>query len=304
MWTGANFSPTVDPAYAYFPPNQVLLRPVYDGLVAFRMGSGRSSLGLVPDLATYLPEPTDGGRSYVFTLRPGIRYSNGAPVQATDFVRGMRRALQKEAANPALLNAVVGATECTEEALPGKACDLSNGMDADDPTGRVTIRLIQPDPELLEELSVLLYPVPSGTPVGDQEFQPIPGTGPYMVTSAGPSGVTLDRNPYFGQWSSAAQPDGYPDSITLRLVESEAQAITDVLGGKAAGAFTDDPIPLSVTSRPGFFHSFEPLTLLQALYPNATVPPFDDKRVRQALSYAVDRHANGVLRGPEGKTPC
>ena len=92
-WEGTAFKGTVDPAYAYFPTNSVLLRSVYDSVAAFRMGSGRASLGLVPDLATSLPEPADGGRTYVFTIRPRIRYSTGELVKASDSLRGLRRAL-------------------------------------------------------------------------------------------------------------------------------------------------------------------------------------------------------------------
>ena len=56
-----------------------------DGLTAFNQVSGLAGTQPVPDLATSLPTPTDGGRTYTFQLRPGIRYSNGRPVQATDF---------------------------------------------------------------------------------------------------------------------------------------------------------------------------------------------------------------------------
>ena len=122
VWEGTGLAPTVDPAYAYFVNNQYLLRSAYDSLTAFRMGSGRSSWGLVPDLATDLPEPTDGGRTYVFTIRPGIRYSTGAQVRASDFYRGMQRALQPTAGYPALLRAVVGASECHR--LAGVAAGL------------------------------------------------------------------------------------------------------------------------------------------------------------------------------------
>ena len=56
-----------------------------DGLVALNQVSGLAGAQPVPDLATSLPAPTDGGRTYTFLLRSGIRYSNGRPVQATDF---------------------------------------------------------------------------------------------------------------------------------------------------------------------------------------------------------------------------
>ena len=73
-----------------------LIRVAYDGLVAQPLTGGRSSLSVVPDLAARAPEPSDGGRTYVFEIRPGIRYSTGAVVQPSDFVRGIERALRPD----------------------------------------------------------------------------------------------------------------------------------------------------------------------------------------------------------------
>ena len=63
-----------------------------DGLVGFKRVSGLDGGTLVPDLATSLPVPTDGGRTYTFQLRSGIKYSNGEPVRASD----LRRALERD----------------------------------------------------------------------------------------------------------------------------------------------------------------------------------------------------------------
>ena len=52
-----------------------------DGLTAYQRTGGFQSAQLVPDLAAWLPTPTDGGTTYTFQLRRGIRYSNGAPVR-------------------------------------------------------------------------------------------------------------------------------------------------------------------------------------------------------------------------------
>ena len=51
-----------------------------DGLVTFKRVGGSDGATIVPDLATSVPLPTDGGRTYTFQLRRGIRYSTGAMV--------------------------------------------------------------------------------------------------------------------------------------------------------------------------------------------------------------------------------
>jgi DNA-binding beta-propeller fold protein YncE len=77
-----DFLETVDPATAYNPEFGIIGRAVYDGLVAYRATGGAAGVALVPDLATTLPRPTNGGHIYTFTVRPGIQYSNGLTVHA------------------------------------------------------------------------------------------------------------------------------------------------------------------------------------------------------------------------------
>ena len=65
-----------------------------DGLTAYKRVGGFGSAQVVPDLAAWLPSPTDGGTTYTFQLRRGIRYSNGAPVRPEDFRRALERDLK------------------------------------------------------------------------------------------------------------------------------------------------------------------------------------------------------------------
>ena len=69
------------------PPTPALMRVttlVYDGLVAYRRTGGSTFGTLVGDLAAAVPDPSPDGKSYVFKLRPGIRFSNGEPVRPED----------------------------------------------------------------------------------------------------------------------------------------------------------------------------------------------------------------------------
>jgi ABC-type transport system substrate-binding protein len=135
--------PVEDPVLAWGIADLPALSVVYDGLVALRKAGGTQGYTLVPDLATRLPLPTDAGRTYTFALRPGIRYSSGTPVRASDFRRGIQRQLAI-GANPAYYTGIIGTQQC--QAQP-RHCQLSAGIAADDAAGTVTFRLTRADPD-------------------------------------------------------------------------------------------------------------------------------------------------------------
>jgi len=285
-------------------------RAVYDGLVAFRPVGGIAGLTLVPDLATRIPRPIDGGRTYAFTLRPDIRYSNGDYVKASDFRRSLERALVLPTGNPQFYTSVVGAQQCIDH--PARPCDLGRGVETDDKAGRVIFHLSDPDPNFLYDLSLFVYAIPPTAPRAKELTAPPPGTGPYrIVRYVKNTGYTLVRNPYFHQWSFAAQPDGYPDVIRFQQSSSQ-QARDGVLSGGAdvfeigSGAFlgqTGQVIESLYRQHPTLLHS-DPWLQTDMEQLNTRVPPFNNKLARQAVNYATDRNELVKrLGGPQMATP-
>ncbi len=219
----------IDPAEAYDVQTLQPQRLVYDGLVASRLASVDSQV-LVPDLALARPEPSNGGKTYTFILRPGIRYSTGREVRASDFVRGVCRALTLKLGRPDFFAGIVGGQHCMKHP---DSCDLSGGVVADDGSRRVTFHLTAADPEFLYKLTMFVFPTPPGTPP-TTVTTPLPGTGPYMITDYTQGKTfTLVRNPYFQRWSFAAQPDGYPDVIRWLKVADDRVGADAVINGRA-----------------------------------------------------------------------
>lgn len=279
-----------------------------DGLVTYNHAPGAAGTQLVPDLALTLPEATDGGTTYTFRLRRGIRYSDGRRVRASDFRRSIERlfSLRHPRAPAAVyFTDIVGARACN--AARAGRCDLSQGIVTDDSSGTVTVHLRTPDPSFLPDLaSRPLPPVPPGTPFRAIGFTPIPGTGPYKIASASTHEVRYVRNPYFLEWSHAAQPDGNPDEIVTRFGLSHAAEVRAVEEGRAD--YSTDPIPTRMLPTlkarfPGQLHPATiPTTASYAL--NTRLPPFDDVQVRRALNFAIDRRLLVRLYGgPQQATP-
>jgi YVTN family beta-propeller protein len=286
---------TLDPAGVYQLNEVTLLRHVYDGLVSFRVTGGQASQALVPDLATLVPQPTDGGRTYVFTIRPGIRYSTGVEVQAADFVLGFRRALLSTRGDPSFFDKVVGAPSCLAVEYT-EVCNLQ-GVTGDNTTRRLTVRLSEPDPDFLAKLAYFVAPAPAGSPLIDVGMHAtIPGTGPYVVSEIRPDGLTLSRNPYFHQWSFAAQPYPYPDQIRVQEAASQEQAAADVVAGRADVTRIDTADIAAASGYADLLHEFRNFNTDFA-YLNSRIPPFNDVRARQALNYAVDRRTFVTLYG-------
>jgi YVTN family beta-propeller protein len=263
------------------------LAAVYDGLVAWRRSAGEPGLTLVPDLARTLPRPADGGTTYTFTLRRGIRYSNGTPVRASDLRRGIQRQLSF-GAYPGYYEGILGAQACLQHP---QRCDLSAGIITNDAAGTVTFRLGQADPDFLDKLALLLAtPAPAGAPDRAVDRPPfLPGTGPYMISQYRPSAsLILVRNPYFRQWSYAAQPAGYPSVIRFEQIADHGKQQAAVIAGQAdltAIYGNDQSLAIRYPAR---VHA----TLIfwtQYLFLNTRQPPFTSLEARQAVNYAIDR---------------
>src|ERR1700692_3234326 len=66
---------TLDPQVNYTLQYWQLYQATYDGLLAFKKAGGSGAFDVVPDLAESLPKPTNGGKTWVFKLRKGIKFS-------------------------------------------------------------------------------------------------------------------------------------------------------------------------------------------------------------------------------------
>jgi YVTN family beta-propeller protein len=277
-----------DPVQAQNPVATPALATAYDGLVAWRRAAGAPGLTLVPDLARTLPRPADGGTTYTFTLRPGIRYSNGAVVRASDFRRGLRRELSFGTAF-GYYDAILGAPACRRH--HPASCDLSAGIVTNDTAGTVTFHLSQADPDFLYKLAlVLAAPAPPGAPGYVIRRAPfLPGTGPYMIARFRPGmSLTLVRNPYFRPWSYAAQPPGYPAVIRYELVSSPSKQVSAVIAGRAdldEVSWGDQSLAIRYPTR---VH-LGPDLAFYYLFLNTRLPPFNNLKARRAVNYAVDR---------------
>jgi YVTN family beta-propeller protein len=286
----AGFPLPLDPVHDVPIVTTPAIAGVYDGLVAFRKAGGAQGETLVPDLAMRLPRPANGGTTYTFTLRRGIRYSNGAPVRASDFRRGLQRALSF-GDFPDYYEGILGGQACTRNP---RRCDLATGIVTNDEARTVTFHLGQADPDFLYKLALLMAaPAPPGAPGHLMDHAPfLPGTGPYKISQYLPnSSLTLVRNPYFRQWSYAAQPAGYPNVIRIvRMTDPRKEQSTVATGRADIVDVTDDGLPYrSLAIRyPARVHTGLKLATV-FLFLNTRQPPFTSLKARQAINYAIDR---------------
>ena len=297
---------TTDPAFYTSANNPQFTGLTWDALVTFQQTSGADGQRLVPDLAVSIPTPTDDGRTYTFRIRPGIRYSNGQPLLAGDFRRGVERLFRDGSKGTSVYAGLVGAILCLRQ--PG-GCDLSQGIVTNDADRTVTFHFTEPAPEFLYQLTEFGFsaPVPPGTPDQEPGQRTVPGTGPYMIASNSPTEIRFVRNPYFREWSHAAQPNGNPNTIVWESAPTVQAAVTAVERGRADWLFGSPPYAQFhqlELQEPGQVHN-NPQWSVNFLPINTHLAPFNHLAVRQALDYAINRAKLAQFYGgPDFATPA
>ncbi|MGO9584508.1 MAG: ABC transporter substrate-binding protein [Acidimicrobiales bacterium] len=296
-------TPSIDPALAFpWDPFQ-FFEGVYDTLVTYQRVGGDDGLQLVPDLALTMPTVTDDGTTYSFVLRPGLRYSDGQLLRPEDFRRAIERVLELNQNDATALSEIVGAALCQT----GRPCDLAAGITVVDRADAVTFHLTAPDPNFLYQLaSLFTAPVPAGVPDHNVGTRPVPSTGPYMIDRYVPGHeVVFVRNPYFREWSPAAEPQGSPERIVWTFGEPIPKEIAEIASGR--DDWTNDFIPDvgALAARfPARVHA-NPAPGIDYVAFNTRVAPFNDQRVRQAFSLAANRgELVDMLGGPDAARPA
>ena len=185
---------TLDPAAVSDTFSGDVVRDTYQGLT-MESPSGEA----IPGVASAWTVDASG-TVYTFTLRPDARWSNGKPVQAQDFIRSMKRAVDPKENSPVAdnLRLIAGASDI----LAGKASVDSLGVSSPS-AGILQIKLVAPAtyfPLLLS--NTVAFPIFSADTVKRHDAASWISNGAYVLESWDPgSSIRLKRNEYY--WDKA-----------------------------------------------------------------------------------------------------
>ena len=299
----------LDPGLSDTTEGWGVLWNVYLPLLGYRHVSGPNGAKLVPYLAASLPRISDHDRMYQLTLRPGVRYSDGTLVKASDFKATIERDFMLDSAGASFFENIVGAKTFQKHPKAG-----IRGIETHDKTGTISIRLEEPQADFSNALaSEFAAPVPSDAPASDTSLNPLPSTGPYVIKSYQPgSRIVEERNLHFQAWRfQHAVPVGNPDRVTWDIVPSASVALHRVLSGKddwmSYYQIPSKRLPGIARKHGARLKTFTPPNLMY-FFMNTKVPPFTSLKVRQAVNFAISRRwlrrlAGGLAQTSENILP-
>ena len=294
----------LDPALGFTLVSGAALNQVYLPLLTYRRVEGQAGTQLIPGLASDLPTLSSDRRTYTLRLRPGLVYSDGTRVRASDFEHALKRVLNMGSAGAPFYEGIAGARAYERSRDPDG--DIS-GIETDDRARRIVIRLERPYAAFDHLLALTLAtPVPADTPFENTTKRPPPATGPFEITRSEPNReFVLERNPKFESLGVEGVPPPKLDRITVKIIADKAKQAEDVLTGKLDYMYDSPPPDLlpTIEKRAGDRYEEHVLTSTNWFFMNGRLPPFDDPRVREAVNYAVDRpalariYAGGIEEG-------
>ena len=298
--TVTSFPDYLDPQLSYTLEGWEAINDVYIPLLTYQSGSGEESTKVVPGLAESMPDISADGKTYTFTLRKGMKYSDGTPIKASDFPYSIERLFKLDSGGAPFFESIVGATDYAD----GKA-DTISGIQANDQTGQIVVNLEQSSGTFLNEVALMFAaPVPQSTPLDkDQTSTPPPSSGTFMISNSDPpNSYTLEKNPQFKTVQDAGASElsaAHVDKVTVtqnKNQSAQAQAIE-----QNQSDFMVDPPPADLL--PDIENTYADRFRFQDsintyyFWMNNTTPPFNDVQVRQAVNYAIDPAALNRIFG-------
>ncbi|MFJ8859946.1 ABC transporter substrate-binding protein [Streptomyces sp. NPDC102451] len=287
-----------DPARLYTSGGGNVPSLVFRTLTTRNRENGAAGAEVVPDLATDLGTPSKNATVWTYTLKDGLKYEDGTAITSADIKYGIERSFAAELSGgaPYLRDWLIGGADYQGPYKDKKG--LASIEVPDDKT--IVFHLNKPEGEFpYLATQTQTTPVPKAKDTGTKYEEHPVSSGPYKVVTNENDGerLVLERNEH---WSAATDEErkAYPDKIDVRSGLDSAvinQRLSASQGVDSAAVTTDTnlgPAELAKVSgdkklaaRVGTGH----FGYTNYIAFNPKVKPFDDPKVRQAISYAVDR---------------
>ena len=280
----------LDPARAYTPVMWELLGASCTFLLGHRQTDPPAGYRPVPEAAEAFPTVSKDGRRYTFTIKRGLRFSDGTPLTARNFAHAIGRLRDPRLESPAapLVREVVSARAVGPRTL--------------------VIALSRPVPDLPARLTMPSFcPVPLGVPADPEGLRaPFSGGGPYYVSrwDRGRE-IVLERNRFYRGTRRrlvdrfVVRYESDPDAALEQVRRGQADWLA--IGGPGIAQYSAELRRAYGVNRSQYFLVGAPQVVFLAL--NAQRPLFrNNARLRQAVNFAVDRRAAARTIAPGFRT--
>lgn len=285
-------SVTLDPVNATDGESFRATRQIFDTLLDF----APESFDLQPSLASEIPKPEDGGRTYTIKLRPGIKFHDGTTLDAEAVKFNFDR--WRDTKNEYHKGGGGQTSEFAYYSSQFGGFDDDSIIESVEVVDENTVRfnLTEPQGPFLRNLTMSPFAIASPKAIQkdvDGFWQNPVGSGPYTFES-------WERNSQvrvqaFKEWWGADLPasEGFGGpkmkTVVIRSIPDNTSRVAALTGDQlnAADGLVPDDVP-AIEEQEGFKLEFRPPNTIGYLAMNNEKKPFDDPRVRQAFNYAID----------------
>ncbi|MFI9769941.1 ABC transporter substrate-binding protein [Streptomyces sp. NPDC052415] len=296
-----------DPGNTYYAYMYNLSRLYARPLMTFKPAAGEAGNELVPDLASAPGEPSDGGKTWTYKLREGLKYEDGTPITSKDVKYAVERsnfARDVLSLGPNYFQQFLEGGDKYKGPYKDKSDKgLSSIETPDDNT--IVFKLNR----AFQEFDYLVAtpqtaPVPKAKDKGVDYVKNIVSSGSYKFESYQEGKeVVLVRNE---NWDAKTDPlrKQYPDKIVVKLKVNAETIDQDVMAGKAIDlggtgvqAATQAKVVNSSDMKASTDNTFGGRLVYMAI--NTKLAPFDKVECRKAVQFAVDKvSVQTALGGP------
>ncbi|GAA2995113.1 ABC transporter substrate-binding protein [Kitasatospora albolonga] len=281
------------------------VRVLYRTLTTFKAAPGAEGLKIEPDLATDLGQSSDGGKTWTFKLKDGLKYEDGTPIVADDIKYNVERSYSPELpGGPDYARVYLNAPEDYKGPLTGQRLGKESIEVPDEKT--IVFHLKRPVAEFGYTVTLPTFaPVPKAKEAGANYSNHPVSSGPYKIESYDRGKrMVLVRNTFWDEKTDTVR-KAYPDKIVVdqtlkgtgvaeRLIADQGEdknslSYVDLVASKISEVLTNPELKARLIS--------ENAGCTTSLQMDNSKAPFNDPKVRLAMQYAVDKESFQAAQG-------